>query len=314
MSTDASGRIADVRVAVIDVGSNTIRLLAAERSARAVVPVEQIGVSVGLGAEVELRGRVSRQKLDESAFEVRRLVREARELGCALVEVAVASPGRQAENGAELVRELARASGVRVRLLSRDEEARLAYNGALAVAQVAGGSVAVCDVGGGSTQIAFGEPDSDPVWVRSVDVGSLRLAARTLGDDPPRKKAIAEARELVRGAFTGLAAPLPIRALAVGGSARAVAKLVGDRLGADELSEAVRILRSRPRAEICEAYGVGKARAATLAAGAVILEEAHRRLGVPLEVVRAGLREGLVLALFEEAEALTPAAGGSAVG
>jgi exopolyphosphatase/guanosine-5'-triphosphate,3'-diphosphate pyrophosphatase len=313
MSAGAPGRIAGMRVAVIDVGSNTIRLLAAERSLRGVVPVQQNGVSVGLGAEVELRGRVSRQKLDEAAFEVRRLVREARDLGCELIEVAVASPGRQAENGAELVRELARAGGVRVRLLSREDEARFAYIGALASARTSGGSVAVCDVGGGSTQVAFGEPESEPAWVRSVDIGSLRLATRLLVEDPPGAKAIAAARELVRGAFTGLAAPLPMKAFAVGGSARAVSKLVGDRLGADELQEAIRLLRVRSRSEICEAYRVRRARAATLVAGAVILEEVQRRQAVPLEVVRAGLREGLVLALFEEA-ALMQAAGGSAAG
>jgi exopolyphosphatase/guanosine-5'-triphosphate,3'-diphosphate pyrophosphatase len=314
MSAGAPGRIAGVRVAVIDVGSNTIRLLAAERAVHGVVPVQQTGVSVGLGSEIELRGRVSRQKLDEAALVVERLVREARQLGCMLIEVAVASPGRQAENGAELVRELAHAGGVRVRLLSREDEARTAYIGALAAVPVKGGSVAVCDVGGGSTQIAFGEPDSEPVWVRSIDIGSLRLATRVLTEDPPGMRGAAAAREIARGAFTGLAAPLPMQALAVGGSARAVSKLVGDSLGSDELREAIRLLRIRPQAEICEAYGVGRARAATLAAGAVILAEAQRRLGVPLEVVRAGLRDGLVLDLFGEAAALRQAAGDSAAG
>jgi exopolyphosphatase/guanosine-5'-triphosphate,3'-diphosphate pyrophosphatase len=314
MSADRRERIAGVRVAVVDVGSNTIRLLAVEQRARRLVPVQEHGVAVGLGAEVELRGRISRQKLDEAAFEVRRLVREAKELGCMLVEVAVASPGRQAENGAELVRELARAGGVPVRLLEPGEEARLAYRGALASNKVTNGSVAVCDVGGGSTQIAFGEPGSDPVWVRSVDIGSLRLATRACSGDPPGKKALAEARVTVREAFSGLAAPLPMQALAIGGSARAVSKLVGDRLGPDELREALRIVRVRSRFEICEEFGVGRARVRTLAAGAVILEEAQRRLGVALQVVRAGLRDGLVLALFEEADALKQAAGDSAAG
>jgi exopolyphosphatase / guanosine-5'-triphosphate,3'-diphosphate pyrophosphatase len=314
MSADRPGRIASVRVAVVDVGSNTIRLLAVERAPRRLVPVQEHGVPVGLGAEVELRGRISRPKLDEAAFEVRRLVREARELGCMLIEVAVASPGRQAENGAELVRELARAGGVPVRLLEPEEEARLAYRGALASDRVTDGSVAVCDVGGGSTQIAFGEPGSDPVWVRSVDIGSLRLATRACSGDRPGKKALTETRRIAREAFTGLAAPLPMQALAIGGSARAVSKLVGDRLGPDELREAIRIARVRPRSEICEEFGVGRARVRTLAAGAVILEEAQRRLGVPLQVVRAGLRDGLVLALFEKAEALTQAAGDSAAG
>jgi exopolyphosphatase/guanosine-5'-triphosphate,3'-diphosphate pyrophosphatase len=256
-----------------------------------------------------LHGRISRAKLAETAESVRAFTVEARELDCALVEVVVASPGRQAANAGRLIHVLARSTAAPVRVLSQEEEAELAYVGAVAAARSDASTVAVCDVGGGSAQIAVGQPGEDPAWLRSVDIGSLRLTTRLLTSDPPGKKAIAEARREVREAFGGIAPPIPKAAYAVGGSARALRKLVGKTLGPDALGQAVSILRRQPRAEIVATYGVDPERARTLAAGAVILAEAQRRLVVPLEVVRAGLREGLALTLLaEQAQARRAAA------
>jgi exopolyphosphatase/guanosine-5'-triphosphate,3'-diphosphate pyrophosphatase len=289
-----------MRVGVIDVGSNTVRLLVAEEAPDGLRSVRQRRARVGLGADVELHGRISRSKLEEAATSVRAFAAEARELGCGRIEIVVASPGRQAENAGRLIQLLARSTAAPVRVLSPDEEARLAYLGALAVASSSARTVAVCDVGGGSAQIAVGERASDPVWVRSVDIGSLRLTARLLEGERPGKKAIAEARRVVRDAFDGVVPPVAEAGYAVGGSARAVRKLVGSTLGADELGEAVSILRRRSRAELVDEYGISPERARTATAGALILAEAQRRLLVPLEVVGAGLREGLALTLIEE--------------
>jgi exopolyphosphatase/pppGpp-phosphohydrolase len=111
---------------------------------------------------------------------------------------------------------------------------------------------------------------------------------------------VAAARAVVREEFAGLATPLPKVAYAVGGSARALRKLVGKTLGADQLAEAISVLRKTPVDELVAWYGLDHERARTLAAGAVILAEAQLRLAVPLEVVRAGLREGLALTMLAE--------------
>jgi exopolyphosphatase/guanosine-5'-triphosphate,3'-diphosphate pyrophosphatase len=289
-----------MRVGVIDVGANTLRLLVAEAAPGGLSAVEQCKARVGLGADVELHGRISNAKLTEAATAVRAFAAHARELGCAQLEIVVASPGRQAVNAGRLIHTLARATAAPVRVLSQEEEARLAYIGAIAVCRPAAPTVGVCDVGGGSAQIAVGVTGEEPSWLRSVDVGSLRLTTRLLDRDPPGKKAIAEARAVAREAFDGVTPPLPKAAYAVGGSARALRKIVGKKLGADELAEAISILRRRPRDELVETYSFDDERARTLAAGAVILAEVQRRLAVPLEVARAGLREGLALTLLEE--------------
>jgi exopolyphosphatase / guanosine-5'-triphosphate,3'-diphosphate pyrophosphatase len=289
-----------MRVGVIDVGANTLRLLVAEAAPGGLSTVEERKARVGLGADVELHGRISKSKLAEAATTVRTFATQARELGCGRLEIVVASPGRQASNAGRLIQMLARSTAAPVRVLSREEEAQLAYAGAIAVARPDAATVAVCDVGGGSAQIAVGRPGHEPSWLRSVDMGSLRLTRRLLDRDPPGKKAIADARAAAREVFDGVTPPLPKAAYAVGGSARALRKIVGKKLGEEELAEAVSILRRRSREELVETYGFDAERARTLAAGAVILAEVQGRLAVPLEVVRAGLREGLALALLEE--------------
>ncbi|HVS84855.1 MAG TPA: hypothetical protein VHD91_04425, partial [Gaiellaceae bacterium] len=80
------------------------------------------------------------------------------------------------------------------------------------------------------------------------------------------------------------------------GSARAARRLVGPELGAAELAEALRIVGSRSPRAIARRYGVDRSRARILAGGIVLLAEAQRRLGVPLQVCDGGIREGAVLA------------------
>ncbi len=292
-----------MRVAVVDVGSNTVRLLVSRQGRAAPVAVRQERQALGLGASVERCGRVSEKKLQEASDCVREQVRIARKLGVELIEVLVASPGRQAENGAELLEQLRSAAEVPVRQLTPEEEGRLAYDGALAADGGDARSVTVCDVGGGSTQLVFGTPESGPVWLRSVDLGSLRLTQRLLSTDPAGKRAIAAAAAEAERAFEGLAPPLPELALAVGGSARVLRKLTGRALGARELQGALKTLAKRPSADVARSLGVDRARARTLPAGAVLFAEVQRRLGVPLKVARGGLREGAVAALLARLEA-----------
>jgi exopolyphosphatase/pppGpp-phosphohydrolase len=114
---------------------------------------------------------------------------------------------------------------------------------------------------------------------------------------------VAEARAEATEAFSGLAPPFPRHGLAVGGTARNLARVVGPLLGADELEEALDLLAETRSKSLVKRFGVSLERARTLAAGTLILAETQRRLGVELEVARAGLREGAVLALAREAAA-----------
>jgi exopolyphosphatase / guanosine-5'-triphosphate,3'-diphosphate pyrophosphatase len=287
-----------MRVGVIDVGSNTIRLLAADVGSYSLDVVHEHRVWARLGVDVARTGEISPERLEAAAAAVGQLATAARRAGCLRVETLVASPGRQAANAGDLVRALEGVSGAPVRVLGREEEARLGYQGAVVAAGPFDGTVAVCDVGGGSTQLAIGLPDRGPSWLRSFDIGSLRLTTEAFADgDPPGKGRVNLARGLAHRELDGLVVPLPGTALAVGGSARALRRLVGRTLGEAELREAVSVLRKSSSRSITKTFDVAPARARTLLAGALILAEVQRRLMVPFRVVAKGLREGAVLEL-----------------
>jgi exopolyphosphatase/guanosine-5'-triphosphate,3'-diphosphate pyrophosphatase len=289
-----------MNVAVIDVGSHTVRLLVASRHGGELHPLREAKAVLGLGAEVERHGRITDAKLEQTAACVSDFARAARRDGVVRIETVVTAPGRQAENGADLAELLGDAAGTPVRILSPDEEGKLAYDGAVQSAQVDAETVAVVDVGGGSTEVVVGTVDGGPAWVRSFDIGAVRLTGRVLELDPPTAEAIREALTEAEEELSSFVPPLPQLALATGGTARALRKLVGGTLGREELDEALSLLAGQKSGRIAKRFDVERGRARTLAAGAVILRAVQHRLGVPLGVSRTGLREGAVLAMLDE--------------
>jgi exopolyphosphatase / guanosine-5'-triphosphate,3'-diphosphate pyrophosphatase len=278
-----------MRIGVIDVGSNTTRLLVASAGSDGLVPLDKGKVRLSLGAEIERYGAVSAVHLAAAAKAVRELAGAARRKRVASLDVFLTAPGRQAENSAELVAALSRAAGVPVRVLTKEEEGTLAYRGAVLTADLSlPDRIAVCDIGGASTEIAVGSPAGEPDWIESVDLGSVRLTtrARDMG---------AEAT----AAFAHLDPPSVETALVVGGSARAARRLVGAKLGEAELAEALRLAETSSPREIARRFGVDRARAEILQAGVVLLAEVQQRLGVPLHVCSGGIREGAVLASLD---------------
>jgi exopolyphosphatase / guanosine-5'-triphosphate,3'-diphosphate pyrophosphatase len=280
----------NMRIGVVDVGSNTIRLLLAQVDDGQIAPLAKERVRLALGAEIEQMGLVSDLSLAAAAKAVRKLCGVARRGGAEVLDVFVTAPGRQSANAAELVDALTRAAAHPVRVLSTEEEGRLAYAGAVATADVPlPPSIAVCDVGGASTEIAVGHPGLAPEWVRSVDLGSVRLTVRG-----------GESEAEAARAFVSIEPPPVEAALAVGGSARAARRLVGAWLGEAELAEARRLVATKSEQAISRRYDVHRTRAKILPAGLVLLTQVQQRLGVSLHVCDGGIREGAVLASVAE--------------
>ena len=292
-----------MRVGVIDVGSNTVRLLVAAVNDGAVKSLREERTALGLARDIEATGGIGEPKLRRAGELARRYAAHATEAGATLIEVLVTAPGRQSANADELIATISTATGLRVRALTAEEEGRYAFAGVVASLPGPPGSLTVCDVGGGSTQLVFGTGPGGPVWFRSLDFGSLRLAQRCFSHDPPTRVELADACRDVERAFFGLAPPLPRIAVATGGSARAVRRLVGRTLTPKQLEKATALLRKRTAAEIVDEFRMPLWRARTLLAGVLVLAEAQRRLGVPLVVARAGLREGAAIELAAAAEA-----------
>jgi exopolyphosphatase / guanosine-5'-triphosphate,3'-diphosphate pyrophosphatase len=272
-----------VRVGVLDIGSNTIKLLVADVSGDRLVPVDTGKVRLGLGAEIERHGVVSATSIRAAAKAVKKLRALAAGHGVDDVDVFLTAPGRQAENADELIAAL---HGARV--LSTEEEGRLAYRGAVATSDIdLPSTIAVCDVGGASTEIAVGSPADDPRWIESVALGSVRLATRT--------STVAEARAEAAAAFAHVFPPRATAALTVGGTARATRRLVGPWLGAAELAEALHLCETLAPRDLSKRFGLDRERAEILPGGVAILVEVQQRLNVPLHVCDGGIREGAVL-------------------
>lgn len=286
-----------VRAGVIDVGSNTVRLLVgapAEGGVEAVVSEREFA---GLAAEIERTGAISSDKLAEVGRIAARYAALAGEHGADRLEVIVTAPGRYAANAAELRQMLAWAAGVPVRQLSAEDEGRLAYAGAVGACSSVPDTIAVVDAGGGSTQVMVGT-EREPVWLRGLDLGSLRLTERFLRSDPPTVDELAAVSSMVEDTVGALTPPLPLSALATGGTARTLRRLVGRRLTEPSLREALAILIAHPAAHVADEYAIPPERARVLAAGTIVLRAARRRLNVELEVAKGGVREGAVLGLI----------------
>ena len=292
-----------VRVAVIDVGANTLRLLVAGANGSRLEKVREERRRTMLGEDVERFGRLTDEKIERSAEAARKEVRRARRLGAARIEIVVTSPWRNAENGRDLVAALASATGSQVRALSEEEEAELDFLGAVSRTEIEQEPVAVCDVGGGSAQLAVGSR-SRPSWLRSVELGSLRLTSRCLQSDPPTPGELAAARAEVAETLAPLTPPLPAVALATGGTARALRRLGLERLDREGLEREIRTLVELPTAARAHYAKADPQRARTLPAGAIILAGLQGLLRVPLRVAEGGVREGVCLGLLE-AEAAT---------
>ncbi len=290
-----------MRAAVLDVGSNTVRLLIAEPVSRGLKTIYAEGVHLGLACDIERDGWISASKLGEARTLASRYAQLARERRASRIEVVVTAPGRQSANADALVDALAEGAAAPVRVLSAEEEGSLAYAGAVGSLTSPPKSVAVCDVGGGSTQLLAGTADG-PAWMRPLDLGSLRLTARCLHSNPPTRGELELARNEVAECFAPVTPPLVRTVLVTGGSARALRRLAGRKLGPKELRRCLELALSAPSEEIAAEYGLQPARARTLAAGALILSGAQELFGVPLKVSREGVREGAILSLLGRAE------------
>jgi exopolyphosphatase/guanosine-5'-triphosphate,3'-diphosphate pyrophosphatase len=278
--------------ACIDIGSNTTRLLVAEAEDGRLREVLQQRAFTRLGA----KGGIGPDKIAVCAESVATQLRIARECGAQRIRVVGTHAIRDAPNREELLEAVEAAAGVRVEVLTGDEEARLAFLGAThTLGHLPLGEVGVVDVGGGSTEIVVGTLAGGVRWAESFRVGSGFLADHYLRSDPPALAELDRLRRHVQGVFEGLDVPRPRVAYAVGGSATSLRRLVGALLDHESLTRGVRLLAELPAAEVARRFELHVERVRLLPAGMLLLDAAGDLLGTPLRVAKGGLREGVLL-------------------
>ena len=284
------------RLGCIDIGSNTTRLLVADRTGAKLTWVHQERAFTHIGQTLLTEGRLTPAKVREVADVVRDQLGSARAHGAHAVRLVATAAIRRAHNGPELVDAVRAATGHQIEILSDQEEARLAFVG------VAGtledwpeGLLGVVDVGGGSSELVVGERPDRIRWWASLPLGSAALSGPGVCADPPTAEDLDRSRARIAAEIAPLDVLRPATAVAAGGSATSLGRLVGPVLDASTLHRALDLLTRSPAAEVADQFQIDPERARLLPAGLLILEAAAIAFGVPLHVGRGGIREGVLL-------------------
>ena len=301
-----------MRIAVIDLGTNSTRLLIGEVEKGRVRELDRRTTITRLGEGVDSSGRLADgaiQRVFDAVSEYRLAIDE---LQAETVVALATSAVRDAENGDAFREELRQRFGVDARTISGDEEARLTFLGATSAHPGDGSPTLVLDIGGGSTEFVEGEPGHDPAFHVSTRAGSVRQTERHITDDPPPPDQLAslaeEVRAIVRADVPENVRRRVRRGIAVAGTATSLAAIDQElepyeprevdgytlELGACEMMLA--LLAELPLERRRQLAGLHPDRAPTIVAGTIILIEAMRACGLEaMETSRSDILHGAAL-------------------
>ncbi len=285
-------------------GSNTIHLLVGEVEDGSVVPVSGEKVSARLAKGVEKTGGLEPERLELAVEAIILFARIAAMNGAPGPTVLATSAVRDASNGPELIERVREATGLKMRIISGEEEARIGFMGAISALGPAWRGDArramMVDLGGGSAQLVLG--DDEPQEQVSLPLGSGRTTERFVRKDPPTDKELTKVAERAKSLLPEWDAN-GAEVVAVGGSARSMLKITRDELTAVRLRELSAEVRSRPSGILAREHGLAPERARVLPAAITTLIAVLEHFGKDkLIVARGGVREGTLLALAEGKE------------
>ena len=285
--------------AAIDIGSNTTRLLVAEPVEGQLKKAMEQRAYTRIGKATTKKGAIEQAMIHEVGEVVATQVRLAEELGAEVIKAVATAAVRESKNRDEVVHAINEVSGVEVEVLDEEEEGRLAFLGATkTLGHPVDGRVAVVDVGGGSSEIVLGTVAGGAEKVHSFKIGSGMLAEEMLDSDPPSAAELREVRERINDFFDDVEIEQPEQAVAVGGSATSMRRLVGAVLEYETLERGVRVLASDPIEEVARRFELDPRRVRILPTGVLLLEKISQLLGQPLQIGKGGLREGVILDLL----------------
>ncbi|WP_019815030.1 Ppx/GppA phosphatase family protein [Saccharomonospora saliphila] len=301
-----------MRLGVLDVGSNTVHLLVvdAHRGAHP-TPMHSEKSVVRLVERIGDDNEIDKTAADELVHAVVAARESARRLGCEEVMAFATSALRDAANASDVLGRVREESGVELRVLTGEQEARLTF---LAVRRWFGwsaGRLLVLDIGGGSLEVAMGV-DEDPDLAESLPLGAGRLTRTRFAHDPPTRSEVVATTAWLDDQLSGLARRVarqgePDRVVATSKTFRSLARLTGAAPSAagprarraltdTALRQLIAFVSRMSSADLAELEGVSASRAHQLVAGALVAQSAMRALALDvLEICPWALREGLIL-------------------
>lgn len=223
------------RRAVIDIGTNSVKLLVAEVTGNTVHPLHECSEQTRLGRGFYQTHRLAPRAIRSTARAVAAFATEAGRLGAERVRVLATSAARDARNAHDLLEAVLASSGLAVEIISGEQEAAWAFRGVLTDPRWVGHPVLVLDVGGGSTEFILGAAPT-PIFQASHPLGSVRLLEQRPPSDPPTPTELADCRRAVREFLDDRVAPAiepflgrypagSLRVVGTGGTASVLASL-----------------------------------------------------------------------------------------
>ncbi len=202
-----------VRVAAIDCGTNSVRILVADVGDGTLTDVHREMRIVRLGQDVDATGRLAPDALDRTRAALADYVAIARSAGAQRLRMVATSATRDAVNREEFFAMVRRTLGTDAEVITGDEEARLSFTGAVGGLDPADGPFLIVDVGGGSTEVVLGDWDgvrADVTAARSVDIGCVRITERHLRGDPPTAGEVSAAEQFAAQTLEQAFAEVPV--------------------------------------------------------------------------------------------------------
>jgi exopolyphosphatase/guanosine-5'-triphosphate,3'-diphosphate pyrophosphatase len=202
-----------VRVAAIDCGTNSIRVLVADVGGGTVSDVHREMRIVRLGQGVDATGRLAPDALERTRLALADYAAFARRAGAKRLRMVATSATRDAANREEFFAMVRRTLGTDAEVITGDEEARLSFTGAVGGLDAADGPFLIVDVGGGSTEVVLGHWDgvrADVTAARSVNIGCVRITERHLRGDPPTADDISAAEQFAAETLQQAFAEVPV--------------------------------------------------------------------------------------------------------
>ncbi len=300
----------DIRIAAIDVGSNSVRQIIADVSPTGQIRViDEMKAMPRLGEGLERTGALGQTALDAAIAAIQRMVTLARQLGAVRIEIVATSAVRDAANANEFTGRVQQATGIETRVLSGEEEALLCFRSALAHFELGAGRSLVMDIGGGSLELVLAK-DGLIERVASMPFGAVRLTERFLSP-MVRPRGVRQLREHVRD---GLRRAVPVkdwrgtRVIGSGGTFTNLAGIMlsrqgvtarsphGTRVTRVELEHVLDWLQRLAPEERTQVAGLNPARADIIVAGLATAAEVLARFD-PRDLLTSayGIREGMLL-------------------
>jgi exopolyphosphatase / guanosine-5'-triphosphate,3'-diphosphate pyrophosphatase len=305
-----------VRVAAIDCGTNSIRLLVADTVDGRLVDVTREMRIVRLGEGVDRTGSLAPQALERTRAALADYAATIRANGVERVRMVATSATRDAANRDVFVSMVREVLGRDPEVISGREEAALSFAGAVASLRDLRGPVMVADIGGGSTELVVGSPDgAGGLRSRSMDVGCVRMTERHLRSDPPTpdqiEAAVADVRQAIDqvrgdvplydvGAFVGVAGTVTtVAAIALGLDRYDAAAIHGRVMSAAEVYDVTARLLAMTHDERAALPVMHPGRVDVIGAGALILRTLVEATGVT-EVIASehDILDGIALSLL----------------